>query len=61
MPLGRCVAGATQTGRDHELWMSRCVSLVKIPNDIRWLGSGPRGGLGEDAVITYSGMSGYFE
>lgn len=24
-----------------------CVSLIKIANDIRWLGSGPRGGLGE--------------
>jgi len=72
------------------------VSLVKIANDIRWLGSGPRGGLGEltlpptqpgsssmpgkvnpvmcemviqvgaqvignDAVITFGGMSGNFE
>ncbi len=71
-------------------------SLVKIANDIRWLGSGPRGGLGElklpptqpgssimpgkvnpvmcemviqvgaqvvgnDAVITFGGMSGNFE
>jgi len=72
------------------------VSLVKIANDIRWLGSGPRGGLGElrlpptqpgssimpgkvnpvmcemviqvgaqvvgnDAVITFGGLSGNFE
>jgi Lyase len=72
------------------------VSLVKIANDIRWLGSGPRGRLGElrlpptqpgslimpgpvnpvmcemviqvgaqvvgnDAVITFGGMSGNFE
>jgi fumarate hydratase class II len=72
------------------------VSLVKIANDIRWLGSGPCGGLGElklpptqpgssiipgkvnpvmcemviqvsaqvignDAVITFAGMSGNFE
>ncbi len=72
------------------------VSLVKIANDIRWLGSGPRGGLGElklpatqpgssimpgkvnpvmcemviqvgaqvvgnDAVITFGGVSGNFE
>ena len=25
------------------------VSLIKIANDLRWLGSGPRGGLGEIA------------
>jgi fumarate hydratase class II len=49
------------------------VSLMKIANDIRWLGSGPRAGIaesvamvaaqvmGNDATITIAGQSGNFE
>src|ERR687894_475563 len=49
------------------------VSLMKVANDIRWLGSGPRAGIaesaamvaaqvmGNDATITIAGQSGNFE
>ncbi len=42
----------SQSARDGAVEMSGalrnvCVSLMKIANDIRWLSSGPRGGLGE--------------
>jgi fumarate hydratase class II len=56
--------GAVQTSGALKTF---AVSLIKIANDIRWLSSGPRCGLGEidipslHATITFSGQGGNFE
>jgi len=34
-------------GGDERILKTVAVSLIKIANDIRWLGSGPRCGIGE--------------